>query len=88
MNWSIAPIFVGVKPSLSSQFGACVRHLRLGIGLSQVEFGERCGFYQTYLSRIERGQANPTLNAIEVIAISLNLSVFELFERVKATRVK
>jgi transcriptional regulator with XRE-family HTH domain len=76
-----------VKPSLSSQFGACVRRLRLEAGLSQVEFGERCGFYQTYLSRVERGQANPTLNAIEVIAIALGLTVFELFDQVKATRV-
>jgi len=51
--------------------------------MSQVEFGERCGFYQTYLSRIENGQANPTLNAIEVIANTLGLSVFQLFDKVK-----
>ena len=53
--------------------------------MSQVEFGERCGFYQTYLSRIENGHANPTLNALEVIANALGLTVFELFERVRAT---
>lgn len=51
--------------------------------MSQVEFGEKCGFYQTYLSRIENGNANPTLNAIEVIANALGLSVFELFDKVK-----
>jgi transcriptional regulator with XRE-family HTH domain len=50
--------------------------------MSQVEFGERCGFYQTYLSRIENGRANPSLNAIEVIANALGMSVFELFDRV------
>jgi len=32
--------------------------------MTQVEFSEKCGFYQTYLSRIENGQANPTLNAL------------------------
>jgi transcriptional regulator with XRE-family HTH domain len=52
--------------------------------MSQVEFGEKCGFYQTYLSRIENGRANPTLNAIEVIANTLGLTVFELFEKLKA----
>jgi len=52
--------------------------------MSQVEFGEKCGFYQTYLSRIETGRANPTLNAIEVIANSLGLTIFELFDHVKA----
>ncbi len=54
--------------------------------MSQVEFGEKCGFYQTYLSRIENGQANPTLNAIEVIANALGMSVFDLFDRVKQQR--
>lgn len=66
--------------SLAKRFGQCVRQLRTEAGLSQVEFGERCGFYQTYLSRIERGQANPTLNAMEVIANALNLTVFDLFD--------
>ena len=54
--------------------------------MSQVVFGEKCGFYQTYLSRIETGNANPTLNAIEVIANALGMSVFELFDHVKQHR--
>jgi transcriptional regulator with XRE-family HTH domain len=57
--------------------------MRLEMGLSQVEFGERCGFYQTYLSRIENGHANPSLNAMEVIANALGITVFELFDRVR-----
>ncbi len=68
---------------LSKQLGACIRELRLQTGQSQVEFGERCGFYQTYLSRVENGQANPTINAIEVVANALGLTVFELFDRVR-----
>ena len=54
--------------------------------MSQVVFGEKCGFYQTYLSRIENGQANLTLNAMEVIANALGLTVFDLFERVRKQR--
>jgi transcriptional regulator with XRE-family HTH domain len=72
-----------VNPSLQQSFGQCVRALRQEQGLTQVVFSEKCGFYQTYLSRIENGQANPTLNAMEVIAVGLGLTVFELFERVK-----
>lgn len=72
-----------MKSTLAQKFGSCVRELRQGTGLSQVEFGEKCGFYQTYLSRIERGQANPTLNAIDVIAKALGMTIFELFDRVK-----
>lgn len=51
--------------------------------MSQVEFGERCGFYQTYLSRVENGRANPTINALEVIANGLGMTVFDLFDRVR-----
>lgn len=72
-----------MKPSLQQSFGQSVRALRQAHGLTQVEFSEKCGFYQTYLSRIENGQANPTLNAMEVIAVALGLTVFELFERVR-----
>ncbi len=68
---------------LSKQLGACIRELRLQTGQSQVVFGERCGFYQTYLSRIENGQANPTLNAVEVIANTLGMTVFELLDKVR-----
>lgn len=71
------------KETLSARFGRCVRQLRLEAGLSQVEFGERCGFYQTYLSRLERGQANPTLNAMEVIANALGLTIYQLWETVR-----
>jgi transcriptional regulator with XRE-family HTH domain len=71
------------KGTLAQRFGRCVRQLRLDAGLSQVEFGDRCGFYQTYLSRLERGQANPTLNAMEVVANGLGLTVFELWERIR-----
>ena len=71
------------KETLAQRFGRCVRQLRVEAGLSQVEFGERCGFYQTYLSRLERGQANPTLNAMEVIANGLGLTIYELWERVR-----
>ncbi len=70
-----------MEEPLGRLFGKCVRALRQEQGWTQVEFSERCGFYQTYLSRIENGQANPTLNAIEVIANGLRLDVFTLFER-------
>lgn len=63
-----------------------MRELRLAAGLTQVEFAERCGFYQTYLSRVETGRANPSLNALEVLANGLGMSVFDLFEQVRNTK--
>ena len=40
-----------------------------------------CSFYQTYLSHIENGRANPTLNVLKVIVNGFELSVFDLFGR-------
>ena len=72
-----------MNQSLNITFGQCVRAMRQAQGLTQVIFSERCGFYQTYLSRIENGQANPTLNAMEVTATGLGLTIFQLFDRVR-----
>ncbi len=63
-----------------------MRKLRQDAGLTQVEFAERCGFYQTYLSRVETGQANPTLNAIEVMANGLGITIFDLFEELRGPK--
>lgn len=40
---------------------------------------ERCGLFRTYVSRIETGQANPTLTMIHALAVSLGMPVPALF---------
>ncbi|MBT8614124.1 helix-turn-helix transcriptional regulator [Polynucleobacter paneuropaeus] len=70
--------------TLAHHLGVVIRELRKEAGLSQIMFGEKCGFYQTYLSRIENGSANPTINAIEVIAKALGISIFDLLGLVKS----
>lgn len=67
---------------LAKQMGDSIRRLRLELGMNQEQFAEKCGFFRTYLSRIETGSANPTLSALEVIANALGLSIFEFFEQV------
>ncbi|MBT8573179.1 helix-turn-helix transcriptional regulator [Polynucleobacter paneuropaeus] len=70
--------------ALAYHLGGVIRDLRKEAGLSQIVFGEKCGFYQTYLSRIENGVANPTINAVEVIAKALDISFFELLGLVQS----
>ena len=72
-----------MESMLIKHLGEVIRDLRQEAGLSQVVFGEKCGFYQTYLSRIENGSANPTINAIEVIADGLGMTIFELMDKVR-----
>ena len=47
--------------------------------MSQEEFADRCGFARSYMSRLERGKANPSLDAVEVLAVALGIAVEELF---------
>ena len=47
--------------------------------MSQEAFADRCGFARSYMSRIERGGANPSLDAIEVLADALGVKVAALF---------
>lgn len=48
--------------------------------MSQEAFADRCGFARSYMSRIERGRANPSLDAIETLAAGLKISVRDLFD--------
>jgi len=66
--------------------GSNLRLARLFHDLSLTELGDKVGVSKQFLSRIETGRANPTLNAMEVIAVALGMDVFELFERMRAMR--
>lgn len=71
--------FVGVTIPLRKRFGLRVKELRQATGLSQESFADRCGFARSYMSRIERGRANPSLDAVQVLADALGVEVFKLF---------
>lgn len=47
--------------------------------MSQEAFADRCGFARSYMSRIERGGANPSLDAIETIADALGVEIVRFF---------
>lgn len=64
---------------LRKRFGDRVKELRLASGFSQEAFADRCGFARSYMSRVERGGANPSLDAIEVLATALSADVVDLF---------
>lgn len=61
-----------------------MRELRKETGLSQEAFADKCGFARSYMSRVERGGANPSLDAIQIIADGLAVPVIKLFEMQEA----
>jgi transcriptional regulator with XRE-family HTH domain len=60
-------------------FGERVRELREASGVSQEVFADHSGFARSYVSRVERGMANPSLDAVEVLALALAVEVPDLF---------
>lgn len=64
---------------LRQRFGYRVRDLRKASGLSQEAFADKVGFARTYMSRIETGRANPSLDAVQTMADGLEISVSDLF---------
>jgi transcriptional regulator with XRE-family HTH domain len=65
---------------LRRKFGQRIAALRRAAGLSQEAFADQCGFARSYMSRIERGGANPSLDAIETLAAGLKVPVRDLFD--------
>lgn len=67
------------SPSIRKAFGTRVRELRLASGMNQEAFADHCGFARTYMSRIETGGANPSLDAIKTLADALKVELSVLF---------
>ena len=53
--------------------------LRKRRGLSQEELAERAHLDRSYVSRIERGLANPSMSVLERICVALDITLQELF---------
>jgi transcriptional regulator with XRE-family HTH domain len=68
-----------VAKSLRQRFGERLRELRIAAGYSQEAFADHCGYARTYMSRVERGAGNPSLDAIEAFAVALKVPVQDLF---------
>lgn len=68
-----------MKNELHIKFGKRVRELRKERGWSQEEFADRCGLDRTYVSGIERGVRNTTLEVIGMISSGLNVEIYILF---------
>lgn len=73
---------------LSLAFGRTVRRLREEAGWTQEAFADYCGFFRTYLSRIETGKANPTLYVIDVISKANNLPPSKLLAMAEEHQLK
>ncbi|RNB90214.1 XRE family transcriptional regulator [Brevibacillus nitrificans] len=67
---------------LAKMLGDRIRSLRLDLGLSQEQLGERSGLHTNYIGQIERGEKNLTLETLLKIARSLGTSLEQLLHSI------
>ena len=72
-----------MKEHILIRYGQAVRKVRLEQGISQEELAYRCGLHRTYISDVELGKRNISLENIERIAISLNRTLSDFFKEVE-----
>lgn len=62
------------------QLGLRIRYLRRQKGFSQEELAYHSEVNKNYISDLERGQRNPTLEILSRIAVGLDVTLSELFK--------
>lgn len=65
---------------LVSRLGKRVRILRIEAKLSQEELAFRAGMKRSYLSDLERGTRNPSVRALERLAVALQVHPTKLLD--------
>jgi len=75
---------MGTQPQqdIRVRFGNAVRKRRTELRISQEDFAEHAGLHRTYISDLERGRRNVSLENIEKLAKALKLSISDLMKRV------
>ena len=66
---------------LKTLLGMTIKTQRASLGISQEELAYRAGLHRTYVSDLERGARNPSVESIEKLARALEISVSMLFEQ-------
>lgn len=72
-----------MQDDILMRYGQAVRKIRLARGISQEELADLCGLHRTYISDIELGKRNVSLENIDRIARSLGRSLSDFFQEVE-----
>ena len=63
--------------------GRNVRRVRLDRGLTQEELAHDAEIAPSYLSQIESGKRNPTVNLLQTLAATLRIPIVEFFSEAR-----
>ena len=67
--------------NLKTALGEAIRIERSARRMSQVELAKKSGLHRTYISDLERGGRNPTVQCLEKISRALEIPISKLFEQ-------
>jgi len=66
--------------TLPQVIGRNIKRLRIAKGWSQSDLAQKTGFDEAYIGVLERGQANPSLTTVSVMAGTLNVDACQLIQ--------
>src|ERR1700730_9161014 len=66
---------------LKTLLGIAMTTHKKSLSISQEDLAHRAGLHRTYVSDLERGVRNPSVDSIEKLARALQLSISTLFEK-------
>jgi transcriptional regulator with XRE-family HTH domain len=69
---------------ITKALGLRIRDLRKAAGYSQEAFADACGVHRTFMGTMERGGSNVSLMNIVKVAVTLDITLAQLFEGVEA----
>lgn len=67
---------------MKTGLGAAIKRERSLLRISQEELAQRAGLHRTYVSDVERGTRNPSIESVQKLAAALKISISKLFEQV------
>lgn len=65
---------------IKEKVGKRIKELRLQQGMSQEEFAFKCNLDRTYITSLERGKRNVSLENLEKITKAFNMTLSQFFD--------
>lgn len=72
-----------MSEEILNRFGYAVRRIRQDRHISQEQLADMCGLHRTYISDVELGKRNVSLENIEKMALAFDMTMAELFTEVE-----
>lgn len=72
-----------MSEEILNRFGCAIRKIRQDRHISQEQLADMCGLHRTYISDVELGKRNVSLENIEKMALAFDMSIAKLFAEVE-----